>query len=66
MRNGDLILPVVSQAFGGLDFSSYYLALAGQPAGLPLAEAFCGVWPWAEANIDRIAASRAAFDARKA
>ena len=36
---GDLILPVVSQAFGGLDFSSYYLALAGQPPGLPLAEA---------------------------
>ena len=36
---GDLILPVVSQAFGGLDFSSYYLALSGQPAGLPLAEA---------------------------
>ena len=36
---GDLIMPVVSQAFGGLDFSSYYLALAGQPAGLPLAEA---------------------------
>ena len=36
---GDLIMPVVSQAMGGLDFSSYYLALAGQPAGLPLAEA---------------------------
>jgi len=36
---GDLIMPVVSRVFGGLDFSSYYLALAGQPAGLPLAEA---------------------------
>ena len=25
--------------FGGLDFASYYLPLAGQPLGLPLAEA---------------------------
>ena len=36
---GDLIMPVVGRLVGGLDFSSYYLALAGQPAGLPLAEA---------------------------
>lgn len=36
---GDLIMPVVSQAFGGLDFSNYYLALAGQPGGLTLNEA---------------------------
>jgi large conductance mechanosensitive channel len=36
---GDLIMPLVSKVFGGLDFSSYYIALAGQPAGLPLAEA---------------------------
>ncbi|WP_310566948.1 large conductance mechanosensitive channel protein MscL [Hydrogenophaga sp.] len=36
---GDLIMPVVSKIFGGLDFSSYYIALAGQAAGLPLAEA---------------------------
>jgi len=36
---GDLIMPLVSKAFGGLDFSSYYLALAGQAPGLPLAEA---------------------------
>ena len=36
---GDLIMPVVSKIFGGLDFSSYYVALAGQAAGLPLAEA---------------------------
>ncbi|TXI72524.1 MAG: large conductance mechanosensitive channel protein MscL [Limnohabitans sp.] len=36
---GDLIMPVVSKAFGGLDFSNYYLALAGQAPGLPLAEA---------------------------
>ena len=36
---GDLIMPLVSTAFGGLDFSSYYLPLAQQAAGLPLAEA---------------------------
>jgi large conductance mechanosensitive channel len=36
---GDLIMPLVSKAFGGLDFSNYYLALAGQAAGLSLAEA---------------------------
>jgi large conductance mechanosensitive channel len=35
----DLIMPVVGRIFGGLDFSSYYLPLAGQPMGLPLAEA---------------------------
>jgi DNA-binding HxlR family transcriptional regulator len=33
--------------------------------GRTLAEAFCGVWGWAEANLDRIEAARAAFDARK-
>ena len=32
--------------------------------GGSLAEAFCGVWTWAEAHIDRIEAARAAFDAR--
>jgi large conductance mechanosensitive channel len=36
---GDLIMPVVGKIFGGLDFSSYYVALAGQASGLPLAEA---------------------------
>jgi large conductance mechanosensitive channel len=36
---GDLIMPLVGRLFGGLDFSSYYLPLAGQPYGLPLAEA---------------------------
>ena len=36
---GDLIMPLVSRAFGGLDFSNYYLALAGQTAGLTLIEA---------------------------
>ncbi len=36
---GDLIMPLVSKIFGGLDFSNYYVALAGQATGLPLAEA---------------------------
>ncbi|MFM7025356.1 MAG: large conductance mechanosensitive channel protein MscL [Limnohabitans sp.] len=36
---GDLIMPLVSKAFGGLDFSSYYIGLAGQAAGLSLTEA---------------------------
>ncbi|WP_298437196.1 large conductance mechanosensitive channel protein MscL [Ottowia sp.] len=36
---GDLIMPVVGKIFGGLDFSAYYVPLAGQAAGLPLAEA---------------------------
>ena len=35
----DLIMPIVSRVFGGLDFSSYYLPLAGQAMGMPLAEA---------------------------
>ena len=34
--------------------------------GHSLAEAFCGVWTWAEANYDRIERSRAAFDTRNA
>lgn len=33
--------------------------------GFTLAEAFCGVWMWAEKNIDRIEAARADFDGRK-
>jgi len=32
--------------------------------GHTLGEAFCGVWLWAEANIDRIQTAREAFDAR--
>jgi len=36
---GDLIMPVVSRIFGGLDFSSYYLPLNGQAPGMALAEA---------------------------
>jgi large conductance mechanosensitive channel len=35
----DLIMPLVSKIFGGLDFSNYYIALAGQAGGLPLLEA---------------------------
>ena len=36
---GDLIMPIVGKIFGGLDFNNYYIALANQAAGLPLAEA---------------------------
>jgi large conductance mechanosensitive channel len=35
----DVIMPPISKLFGGLDFSSYYLPLNHQSAGLPLAEA---------------------------
>jgi len=34
--------------------------------GHSLSEAFCGVWTWAEAHLDRIEAARQAFDAAKA
>lgn len=34
--------------------------------GFSLAEAFCGVWLWAEKNLERIEGARAAFDAAKA
>jgi DNA-binding HxlR family transcriptional regulator len=35
--------------------------------GHSLSEAFCGVWTWAEAHLDRIETARQAFDsARKA
>ena len=34
--------------------------------GFTLSEAFCGVWMWAEKNLDRIGASRQAFDKAKA
>jgi len=36
---GDLIMPLVSRAFGSLDFSNYYWGLAGQNAALSLVEA---------------------------
>ena len=32
--------------------------------GFELGEAFCGVWHWAEANIERIEQARAEYDAR--
>jgi large conductance mechanosensitive channel len=35
----DLIMPLVGKAVGGLDFTNYYVGLANQPAGLPLADA---------------------------
>ena len=35
----DLVMPVVSTIFGGLDFANYYLPLKGQSTLLPLAEA---------------------------
>ena len=36
---GDIVMPIIGRIFGGLDFSSHYLPLAGQAYGLPLAEA---------------------------
>src|SRR2546422_964884 len=36
---GDLIMPLASKIFGGLDFSNYSVALAGQAAGLTLGDA---------------------------
>ena len=35
----DIIMPMVSLVFGKLDFSNYYLPLAGQDTGLALLEA---------------------------
>ena len=35
----DLVMPIVSTIFGGLDFANYYVPLKGQSALLPLAEA---------------------------
>lgn len=35
----DVIMPLVSLVFGGLDFANYYLPLSGQAAGLSLVEA---------------------------
>lgn len=32
--------------------------------GRGLGEAFCGVWLWAEANLDRVEGARAEFDRR--
>ena len=35
----DIVMPIVGRIFGGLDFANYYIGLAGQPGGLPLADA---------------------------
>ncbi|WP_343519349.1 helix-turn-helix domain-containing protein [Sphingomonas sp.] len=35
------------------------------PLGESLGEAFCGVWLWAEANLEDVAAAREAFDGRE-
>ena len=32
---GDLIMPIVSKIFGGLDFTSHFIKLADGPAGIP-------------------------------
>jgi large conductance mechanosensitive channel len=52
---GDLIMPVVSKIFGGLDFSSYYLGLSGQAAGLTLADAKKGGAVFAYGNFITVA-----------
>ena len=36
---GDIIMPLVGRIIGNVDFSNMYVALSGQAAGLPLAEA---------------------------
>jgi len=36
---GDIIMPVVGKIIGNVDFSNMYIALNGQAAGLPLADA---------------------------
>lgn len=33
--------------------------------GLGLGEAFCGVWLWAEANLDAVEKARATFDSKR-
>ena len=35
----DIVMPVVGKIIGNVDFSNMYVALSGQSAGLPLAEA---------------------------
>lgn len=34
------------------------------PMGESLGEAFCGVWRWAEANLEAVLAARTGFDSR--
>ena len=47
----DLIMPLLSKLTGGLDFANYYIALNGQPAALPLAEARKGGAVFAYGNF---------------
>ena len=35
----DIVMPIVGKIIGNVDFSNMYVALSGQAAGLPLAEA---------------------------
>jgi large conductance mechanosensitive channel len=51
---GDLIMPVVSTIFGGLDFSNYFIPLAGQTAST-LAEAKRGGAVFAYGNFITVA-----------
>lgn len=51
---GDLIMPVVSTIFGGLDFSNYFIPLAGQTAST-LAEARKGGAVFAYGNFITVA-----------
>ena len=51
---GDLIMPVVSKIFGGLDFSNYFIPLAGQTANT-LAEAKKGGAVFAYGNFITVA-----------
>ncbi|MCZ2103562.1 MAG: large conductance mechanosensitive channel protein MscL [Comamonadaceae bacterium] len=48
---GDLIMPLVGKVIGGLDFSSYYVPLAGQAMGLTLEEAKKGGAVFAYGNF---------------
>ena len=50
----DLVMPIVSRIFGGLDFSNYYVPLAGQTATV-LAEAKKGGAVFAYGNFVTVA-----------
>ena len=50
----DIIMPIVSKIFGGLDFSNYYVPLAGQTATV-LAEAKKGGAVFAYGNFVTVA-----------
>ena len=50
----DIIMPIVSKIFGGLDFSNYYVPLAGQTATV-LAEAKKGGAVFAYGNFATVA-----------